>query len=475
MLSRTGTLARVRWNDDGVVEENVRLGGENLLAVVGTRRHQFLMDLPSLIERFTADPVTVVLDLLRESPRGLKAPAIKELLVELGLDPAIVDRTWRSVQARLSRHDDVYIKANTYRWKRPVRSRDGLGDSTDGVPPVPAAPESETKTGTETGTEGGAAGSPAHGTASGTSRTATASAVPETISGTPGAASGASTPGDPVPVPGDREGDRALSEATPELSTAANASAPTVTEAADGTDAPRSSEPAREDDPVGQEPEQRSGRSRVLKSDAKADLKPDAKADPKPDTKTGAKTSPKTDAKTGPEADGETVRKPGRKSDQKADRKAARKADSQGEEETAGPVETAEERARALAERCERLEQDLRTAADRAIGLRTVQERQLRLDGARVLADLAAEIEEMVTGGATPEVVVGRVRDLVAAQALRPVGKVGEETAFDPAEHEPLTGAPEPGTSVRVVRPGYRWATLEGILLHRALVERSGT
>jgi hypothetical protein len=33
VLSRTGTLARVQWNDDGVVEENVRLGGENLLAV----------------------------------------------------------------------------------------------------------------------------------------------------------------------------------------------------------------------------------------------------------------------------------------------------------------------------------------------------------------------------------------------------------------------------------------------------------
>lgn len=124
VLSRTGTLAKVQWDDDGVVEENVRLGGENLLAVVGTRRHQFLMNLPVLIERFTSDPVTVVLELLRESRKGLKAPAIKELLVELGLEPAVVDRTWKSVQAKLSKRDDVRIRANTYRWAQPSPTED---------------------------------------------------------------------------------------------------------------------------------------------------------------------------------------------------------------------------------------------------------------------------------------------------------------------------------------------------------------
>ena len=145
MLSRTGTLARVQWNDNGAVEENVRLGGENLLAVAGTRRHQFPMDLPALIERFTSDPVAVVVELLRESSKGLKAQAIKELLIELGLEPAAVDRAWRGVQAKLAKRDDVRFRANTYRWVWPrpaedvIESPDPSAEAETTAPPVEEA------------------------------------------------------------------------------------------------------------------------------------------------------------------------------------------------------------------------------------------------------------------------------------------------------------------------------------------------
>lgn len=332
VLSRTGTLARVQWNDDGAVEENVRLGGENLLAVAGTRRHQFLMDLPALIERFTSDPVAVVVELLRESSKGLKAQAIKELLIELGLEPAAVERAWRGVQAKLSKRDDVRIRANTYRWVWPRPAEDVI-DSPD-----PSA-----------GAE------------------ATASPVPETPPAAP--AVSATAP-----------------EAVPEIPAA---------------------------------------------PPAEAGAKATARETPAP---IRTSSSPAADA--------------------------------------ADAVEAAEERARVLAERCERLERDLRSASDRAIRLRTSQERQLRIDVVRALAGLAAEVEEMVIGRATPELIVERVRNLVAGQALHPVGAVGEEPGFDPALHEPLAGAPEPGTPVSVIRPGYRWATSEEILLHRALVEQ---
>lgn len=302
VLSRTGTLARVQWNDNGTVEENVRLGGENLLAVAGTRRHQFLMDLPALIERFTADPVAVVVELLRESSKGLKAQAIKELLIELGLEPAAVDRAWRGVQAKLSKRDDVRFRANTYRWVWPRPAEDVIDSPDSSAEVEPTAPPAE-------------AGAKATG--------------PET----------------PAPI---------------------------------------------------------------------------------------RKSSPRA-----------------------ADVAAA-----------------AEERARVLAERCERLERDLQSANDRAIRLRTTQERRLQIDVVRALAGLAAEIEEMVTGRATPEIIVERVRSLVAGQALHPIGTVGEEFGFDPALHEPLVGAPEPGTPVSVIRPGYLWTTPEEILLHKALVEQ---
>ena len=332
VLSRTGTLARVQWDDDGVVEENVRLGGENLLAVVGTRRHQFLMDLPVLIERFTSDPVTVVLELLHENRKGLKAPAIKELLVELGLEPAVVDRTWKSVQAKLSKRDDVRIKANTYRWVQPSPTEDVIAPPAEAEvidTPASTAPEASPVV------------------------PAVPSTAPEAVS------------------------------AVPEVPTAPPA------EVGEDVTRPEMPAPIRKDD------------------EAAADL-----------------------------------------------------------------AEAAEDRARVLAERCERLERDLQSANDRAIRLRTAQKLQLQVDVVRALADLAAEIEEMVIGRTAPEIVVERVRSLVAGQALHPIGTVGEEYGFDPALHDPLVGAPEPGTPVSVIRPGYRWATFEEILLHKALVEQ---
>jgi hypothetical protein len=50
----------------------------------------------------------------------------------------------------------------------------------------------------------------------------------------------------------------------------------------------------------------------------------------------------------------------------------------------------------------------------------------------------------------------------------------GAETPFDPALHNPVIDAPEIGSAVTVIRPGYSWyATDEEILIHKALV--SGT
>ncbi|SNR93941.1 Molecular chaperone GrpE (heat shock protein) [Streptosporangium subroseum] len=387
VLSRTGTLARVQWNDNGAVEENVRLGGENLLAIAGTRRHQFLMDLPALIERFTSDPVAVVVELLRESSKGLKAQAIKELLVELGLEPAAVDRAWRGVQAKLAKRDDVRFRANTYRWVWPRPAEDVI-DSPDPsaevemtVPPV----EAET----------------------------TASPVPK---------ADVETTASPVDV-------EAMDIPVPEASQAeAEATAPPVTEISPVAPTVFSAVP---------------------------DAVPEIPAAPPADA--GAKA-------TGPETSA-----PIRKSSSRSADVAAAAEDRKSSSRTA---EAAEERARVLAERCERLERDLQSANDRAIKLRTTQERRLQIDVVRALAGLAAEIEEMVTGRATPEIIVERVRSLVAGQALHPIGTVGEESGFDPALHEPLAGELEPGTPVSVIRPGYLWTTPEEILLHRALVEQ---
>lgn len=134
-------------------------------------------------------------------------------------------------------------------------------------------------------------------------------------------------------------------------------------------------------------------------------------------------------------------------------------------------AEASEQRARELAERCDRLEEILRREHNQVVAMRASQERQIRIDIVRALADLAAEVEELVANHAAPDVLVERVRSLVAAQALEPIGVAGAETSFDPSLHKPVFGSPGAGATVSVLRPGYRWRSSgEDIRMHKALV-----
>jgi hypothetical protein len=134
-------------------------------------------------------------------------------------------------------------------------------------------------------------------------------------------------------------------------------------------------------------------------------------------------------------------------------------------------VEAAERRAAALADRCDRLEESLRAEHRQAASLRSAQDRQIQIDVIRSLADLAAEVEELAAEQTAPEVLVERVRALVSAQALEPVGQAGQKLTFDPTAHEPIVGAPSSEDAVTVIRPGYRWRPSgEDVLIDKALV-----
>jgi hypothetical protein len=133
-------------------------------------------------------------------------------------------------------------------------------------------------------------------------------------------------------------------------------------------------------------------------------------------------------------------------------------------------AEQAEKEARELAARCARFESLLRQQHERSVDLRAAQERQLKIDIVRALADLAADVEELAVSGATPEILVERVRALVSNEELEAIGAAGAQASFDPKVHEPLVGAPEEGEPVTVLRPGYRWRSEEDTLLSRALV-----
>ena len=139
-----------------------------------------------------------------------------------------------------------------------------------------------------------------------------------------------------------------------------------------------------------------------------------------------------------------------------------------------GRAEAAERRVAELAERCGQLEEALRVEYAEATSVRAAQDRQLQIDIIRALAGLAAGVEELAANHPEPEVLVEWVRALVAAQALEPVGLAGAKVSFDPAQHDPIVGAPSAGAEVTVIRPGYRWHPAGGeVLVHKALVAQA--
>jgi hypothetical protein len=110
---------------------------------------------------------------------------------------------------------------------------------------------------------------------------------------------------------------------------------------------------------------------------------------------------------------------------------------------------------RALHER-DVLERQVQAGYDGSALARAGLERQVRIDAARAVAELAAEVEELA-GAAPADVLVDRVRGLAKAFDLDPIGRVGDELAFDASQHTPIGGDLPDGSAVMVIRPGYTW------------------
>ena len=102
---------------------------------------------------------------------------------------------------------------------------------------------------------------------------------------------------------------------------------------------------------------------------------------------------------------------------------------------------------------------------------RAAQDRQIRVEAVRALAEVAMEVEELAAAQAGPAVTVERVRALVAAAGLVPIGRAGERAGFDPTFHLAVGGHLPVGSPVVVIRPGYVWRTgSDDLLIGKAQV-----
>ncbi|MEV7226953.1 hypothetical protein AB0M79_08005 [Polymorphospora sp. NPDC051019] len=426
-----GKPFRVRWDDTGE-EAEVKIDTRNLLAPRGSLRHQFLVDPAPIAELFAADPAGIVLRVLSESGRFMTAIQIKDQLVRFQLDEQAVTKAWTAIRKSLAADDRrIRREGMGYRW---------IGPAFEATRVLPVdAPRA------------GAADS----------NEDAAAAV-----GRPVAGPTDPNPGTPEPITvGQAEAGAAEPCQVQPSPTDAGQAAADRTEAAQLTSVP--GREGKEDAP-GQEPEV----SPAVGSDRTAALETEfaearrAAADAHQQAE--AAMAMAIDAEARAEQAEKTVAEAQARADQATGRMAAAEARAEQAVARAGQ---AENRADELADRCERLESMLRTEHTRAVGMRAAQERQIRIDVVRALADLAAEVEEIVAAGGDAQVLVERVRGLAMAQGLEPVGSSGAPAKFDPTLHESVGRQPETGATVAVVRPGYRWRFAdEEILLHRSVV-----
>lgn len=104
--------------------------------------------------------------------------------------------------------------------------------------------------------------------------------------------------------------------------------------------------------------------------------------------------------------------------------------------------------------------------------VRIAQLEQRERDAVRALAELAIEIEELVTNEASSRAIVHTVRSLTKLADLRPIERAGEMTRFDRTRHASVGGRIADGAPVLVLRPGYIWNRGdEEILIARAVVQ----
>ncbi len=580
VLARKGTAATVQWHDDGFIEENVRLGSQNLLAVEGSVRHLSLVDSAELQRRFADDPMGVVIQLLREHTRGFKGTEIKSTLVEFGLEKTTVDKKWKILQPQLTGRDDVKFHSNVYTWKpsrKAPESDESPSPPDSGKQPrkqpsepfatrlselldaaAPRTVQDFLATPLRTGVLLGRLNHTAIDELLSELEEADRRAFSVMLLAVPGRA-----PGDPLPTEIYR--DVLIAAAAEFRAEPSPALRPAVAwllrKVADTTLPPGAVEPfVQLALLLTQDPQKAELKALEAGAGAISRTLPATHhglvriAEQLPFTPEGGRTkltvavgerwpadvldkrwwagmtvqdlvdcaggrfgrltrSPEVvEAIIRPllerELAGATTRarlslflgmpsqyaellpvpavaeafaRVGRRDPLAAswvdalseqDRLDALREDARRAREEAAAAaeraEAAEERRRELADRLQRLEEQLRDLQGTEVTIRTAQERQIKIDVIRALADLAAEVEELTAAKAAPEILVERVRGLAATHSLRPIGNANDDAIFDPELHEPIYGTPEPEVPVLVIRPGYIWNEL---VLQRALVD----
>lgn len=83
------------------------------------------VDTTNLVRQLAKDPGLVFLQIIRNSPKPVRAQDIKQQVIDAGAKKIDVDRQWPRVQRVIKLHPQITMASNRYEWSAEPRSAQG--------------------------------------------------------------------------------------------------------------------------------------------------------------------------------------------------------------------------------------------------------------------------------------------------------------------------------------------------------------
>jgi hypothetical protein len=81
-----------------------------------------VVDTKTLVRHFGKDPGSIFLEIIKASPKPIRAQDIKQPVIDAGAKKADVDRHWKRIQQVIKLHPQINMANNKYEWSAEQRS-----------------------------------------------------------------------------------------------------------------------------------------------------------------------------------------------------------------------------------------------------------------------------------------------------------------------------------------------------------------
>jgi hypothetical protein len=83
---------------------------------------RYVVDTKTLVSQFRKDPGLAFLEIIRASPKPIRAQDIKQQVIDAGAKKTDVDHRWKQVQRVIKLHPQINMANNKYEWAAERRS-----------------------------------------------------------------------------------------------------------------------------------------------------------------------------------------------------------------------------------------------------------------------------------------------------------------------------------------------------------------